>query len=59
MLKSGDLTSEELVACHIDHIRRYDVDRLISVLSLNQDALTTAAALDAKRAARSTAFRCC
>ncbi len=50
LLESGNLTSEELVTYYVDRIKRYDVDKLNSVMTLNQQAPATAAALDAERA---------
>ena len=51
LLDSGDLTSAELVTYYVDRIRRYDLDKLNSVMELNPEALDIARKLDAERAA--------
>ncbi len=51
MLDEGQLTSVELVTYYADRIRRYDVDKLNSVIELNPDALADAAVLDDERKA--------
>ena len=51
LFKAGKLTSEELVVYYVDRIRRYDIDKLNSVMELNPAALELARALDAERAA--------
>ncbi len=51
LFTDGTLTSEELVVYYVDRIRRYDIDKLNSVLLLNPDALELARTLDAERAA--------
>lgn len=43
LLDTGELTSVELVTYYIDRIKRYDVDRLNSVIELNPQALADAA----------------
>jgi amidase len=50
-MASGKLTSQELVTYYVDRIRRYDIDRLNSVMELNPQALEVARQLDAERAA--------
>lgn len=52
-LSSGALTSAELVTYYVDRIRRYDIGKLNSVMTLNPETLAIAAALDAERAAGS------
>jgi len=47
----GELTSEELVLYYVDRIRRYDINKLNSVLTLNPAALDLARTLDAEVAA--------
>ncbi len=49
LLRTGRLTSVELTLWYLDRIRRYDVDRLNSVLELNPEALVIAARRDAER----------
>jgi amidase len=49
LLDEDRLTSVELVTYYADRIRRYDVDKLNSVIELNPDALANAAALDEER----------
>ncbi len=49
-MNQGTLSSEELVSYYVDRIRRYDVDKLNSVMELAPDALDSARALDAERA---------
>ncbi len=51
LLGSGKLTSVELLTYYLERIRRYDVDKLNSVLELNPEALEIARALDKERAA--------
>ena len=51
LLDEGQLTSVELVTYYADRIRRYDVDKLNSVIELNPDALADAAVLDDERKA--------
>ena len=51
LLDEGRLTSVELVTYYADRIRRYDVDKLNSVIELNPDALADAAVLDDERKA--------
>jgi amidase len=51
LLDEGQLTAVELVTYYADRIRRYDVDKLNSVIELNPDALADAAALDDERKA--------
>ncbi len=51
LLNSGKLTSVELLAYYLERIRRYDVDKLNSVLELNPQALEIALSLDKERAA--------
>ena len=51
MMDAGDLTSEELIVYYVDRIRRYDIDKLNSVMELNPDALEIARTLDEERAA--------
>lgn len=51
MFDAGDLTSVELVTYYVDRIRRYDIDKLNSVMELNPNALADAAAADEMRAA--------
>ena len=50
-LAAGRTTSAELVAYYVDRIARYDAGGLNAVMALNPQALATAAALDAERAA--------
>ena len=64
LMAGGRLSSVELVTYYLDRIRRYDVDKLNSVIELNPEALTIAAQLDQERAngkARGpcTASPCC
>ena len=64
LMAGGRLSSVELVTYYIDRIRRYDVDRLNSVIELNPEALTIAAQLDqnkptARCAGPCTASPCC
>ena len=49
-MADGRLSSVELVTYYIDRIRRYDVDKLNSVIELNPEALTIAAQLDREQA---------
>jgi amidase len=53
-LRSGALTSELLVGLYLARIAAYEDagPRLNSIITLNRDALTTAAALDAERKAK-------
>ncbi|MFN8464477.1 MAG: amidase family protein [Caldilineaceae bacterium] len=51
LMEAGQLSAVDLVTYYVDRIKRYDVDKLNSVIELNPDALTLAAALDAERAA--------
>ena len=50
LMASGKLSSVELVTYYVDRIRRYDVDKLNSVIELNPEALTIAAQLDREQA---------
>ena len=50
LLDHGDLTSVELVTYYLARIQQYDINKLNSVIELNPDALTLAAAFDAARA---------
>ena len=50
LMAGGKLSSVELVTYYVDRIRRYDVDRLNSVIELNPEALTIAAQLDREQA---------
>ena len=50
LMAGGRLSSVELVTYYVDRIRRYDVDRLNSVIELNPEALTIAAQLDREQA---------
>lgn len=50
LMDGGRLSAVDLVTYYVDRIKRYDVDKLNSVIELNPDALTLAAALDAERA---------
>ena len=50
LMAGGRLSSVELVTYYVDRIRRYDVDKLNSVIELNPEALTIAAQLDRERA---------
>jgi len=50
LMASGKLNSKELVIYYVDRIKRYDIDKLNSVMELNQDALKIATALDKERA---------
>jgi len=50
LIDDGQTSSEELVTYYIDRIRRYDVDKLNSIMILNPAALDIARALDAERA---------
>jgi len=54
LMDSGKLSSKELVTYYVDRIKRYDIDKLNSVMELNQDALEIAAALDKERASGKT-----
>jgi len=54
LMDSGRLSSKELVTYYVDRIKRYDIDKLNSVMELNQDALEIAAALDKERASGKT-----
>jgi len=51
LLAEGQLTSVELVIYYADRIRRYDVNKLNSVIELNPEALVDAAVLDNDRKA--------
>ena len=51
LMDAGQLSAVDLVTYYVDRIKRYDVDKLNSVIELNPEALTLAAALDAERAA--------
>lgn len=51
LLDSRTLTSVELVTYYVDRIRRYDIDRLNAVMTLNPAALAIAAEMDAEREA--------
>ncbi|MEO0406247.1 MAG: amidase family protein [Cyanobacteria bacterium P01_A01_bin.135] len=51
LMASGTLTAEDLVVYYVDRIRRYELNQLNSVLSLNPNALEIARNLDAERAA--------
>ncbi len=51
LMDDRQLTAEELVVYYVERIQRYDVDKLNSVLELNQDALEIARLLDTERAA--------
>lgn len=51
LLAAGSLTSEQLVLYYLDRIKRYDENRLNTVMELNPDALTIAQKLDAERGA--------
>lgn len=53
LMASGELTSADLTVYYLERIRRYDVDKLNSVIELNPDALAIAQALDDERAAGS------
>ncbi|MEZ4519622.1 MAG: amidase family protein [Chloroflexota bacterium] len=44
------LTSVELVTYYVDRIRRYDIGKLNAIMTLNPQALATAAVLDDERA---------
>ena len=50
LMAGGKLSSVELVTYYVDRIRRYDVDKLNSVIELNPEALTIAAQLDREQA---------
>ena len=50
LMAGGRFSSVELVTYCVDRIRRYDVDRLNSVIELNPEALTIAAQLDQEQA---------
>ncbi|MFN8593243.1 MAG: amidase family protein [Thermomicrobiales bacterium] len=50
-LEAGRYSSVDLVTYYVDRIRRYDANRLRSVIDLNADALAVAARYDAERAA--------
>lgn len=50
LMANGSLNAVELVIYYVDRIRRYDVDKLNSVLELNPYALAVATSLDAERA---------
>jgi amidase len=50
-MAGGTLTSEELVTYYLDRIRRYDVDKLNSVMELNPQVLDIARQMDEERAA--------
>lgn len=54
LMDSGKLSSEELVIYYVDRIKRYDIDKLNSVMELNQDALEIAMVLDKERASGKT-----
>ena len=54
LMDSGKLSSKELVTYYVDRIKRYDIDKLNSVMELNQNALEIAAALDKERASGKT-----
>ncbi len=51
LFDAGDLTSVELVTYYVDRVRRYDIDKLNSVMELNPNALIDATAADDLRAA--------
>ena len=51
LMDGGQLSAVDLVTYYVDRIKRYDVDKLNSVIELNPEALTLAAASDADRAA--------
>ncbi|MFN2173014.1 MAG: amidase family protein [Candidatus Promineifilaceae bacterium] len=50
LMKSGELSAEDLVVYYVERIQRYDIDGLNSVLEINPDALAIAQALDEERA---------
>lgn len=50
-MAAGELSAVELLTHYLARIRRYDVDKLNSVLELDPEALRMAADLDAERAA--------
>jgi amidase len=52
LMDQGQITAEELVIYYVDRIRRYDVDKLNSVMELNPRALEIARSLDTERAAQ-------
>ncbi len=54
LMDSGKLSSKELVVYYVDRIKRYDIDKLNSVMELNQEALKIADALDKERAVGQT-----
>ena len=51
LMDGGQLSAVDLVTYYVDRIKRYDVDKLNSVMELNPEALAIAAQLDAERAA--------
>lgn len=51
---SGQLSAEQLLLYYVDRIRRFDVDKLNSVMELNPAALASARRADAERAAGSS-----
>ncbi|MEA3468939.1 MAG: amidase family protein [Thermodesulfobacteriota bacterium] len=54
LMDSGKLSSKELIIYYVDRIKRYDIDKLNSVMELNQDALAIATALDKERTSGKT-----
>lgn len=51
MFTAGELTSEELALYYLDRIKRYDVNKLNSILELNPEALEIARKCDQERQA--------
>ena len=51
LMDGGQLSAVDLVTDYVDRIKRYDVNKLNSVVELNPEALAIAAQLDAERAA--------
>ena len=51
LMDAGQLSAVDLVTYYVDRIKRYDVNKLNSVMELNPEALAIAAQLDAERAA--------
>ncbi len=49
LLDGGRITSEELTTYYVDRIRRYDTDKLNSVMALNPEAQDIARTLDVER----------
>ncbi len=49
LLDGGQITSEELTTYYVDRIRRYDTDKLNSVMALNPEAQDIARTLDVER----------